>query len=155
MREKAFVLLMSLLGTPLPAAAQDNCDHYADRSLQQIAQYDQLQCEMPPAPGFWVPDRQALYDDCARQGAQSPEFVEGNLETGRRVLEECGAMIAEAGGGSAATVNTDVDLYEAPGGEGSPIGVVREGERFARTRCLANNWCQVPGGWVWGDFLDR
>ncbi|BCI52460.1 hypothetical protein NIIDNTM18_17380 [Mycolicibacterium litorale] len=54
-----------------------------------------------------------------------------------------------------ATVNGDVDLYDAPGGDGNVIGILRKGEQVQLPRpCPANQWCEVSGrGWVWGDFL--
>lgn len=58
---------------------------------------------------------------------------------------------------NAATVTGDVDVYDAPGGVGNKIGVLRNLQQVQLTGpCRADNWCQVSGqGWVWGDFLKR
>jgi Bacterial TSP3 repeat len=65
-------------------------------------------------------------------------------------------------------VNGDVDVYDAPGGDGNVIGMLDFDEegKFRRSvnmySCRPDNWCEIiytPGpngrGWVWGDFLDR
>lgn len=54
-----------------------------------------------------------------------------------------------------ATVNDDVDLYDAPGGSGTIIGMLEEGSTHSLLQCKSDNWCQLDSGWVWGDFLDR
>lgn len=54
-----------------------------------------------------------------------------------------------------ATVNADVDLYDAPGGNGNVIGVLRQGTQvtLAEPGCTPNAWCHVNEGYVWGEFL--
>ncbi|MBJ3786250.1 SH3 domain-containing protein [Devosia sediminis] len=54
-----------------------------------------------------------------------------------------------------AKVTGDVDLYDAPGGSGSVIGMLNAGSSVPLMQCRGDNWCQVQGGWVWGDFLSR
>lgn len=56
---------------------------------------------------------------------------------------------------NAATVTSDVDLYDVPGGDGSVIGMLRKGEVVGLAgNCPANDWCQViDKGWAWGEFL--
>jgi hypothetical protein len=58
-------------------------------------------------------------------------------------------------GQPSAVVNADVDLYDAPGGDGNVIGILREGEKVYLDRpCPPADWCQISGrGWAWGDFL--
>jgi len=58
-----------------------------------------------------------------------------------------------------ATVTGDVDVYDAPGGDGNVIGVLNAGRQVSGV-CREDRWCQVGGdavpggtGWVWGDFL--
>jgi hypothetical protein len=73
--------------------------------------------------------------------------------------------------GPDATVRSDVDVYDAPGGNGTVIGILRSGRqvKFAGEgglpagpgqTCKPSDWCHVvvpelPGGsgWVWDDFL--
>lgn len=53
-----------------------------------------------------------------------------------------------------ATVTGDVDVYDAPGGAGKVIGMLRKGMQVPFGSCRQDRWCQVTGvGWVWGDFL--
>lgn len=54
-----------------------------------------------------------------------------------------------------ATVTSDVDLYDAPGGGGNVIGILRAGNKVEFAGCRADNWCEVKGGWVFGDFLQK
>lgn len=52
-------------------------------------------------------------------------------------------------------VNNDVDLYDEPGGSGHVIGMLEGNTLIGLKRCRDDNWCEVDGGWVWGDFLNR
>lgn len=52
-------------------------------------------------------------------------------------------------------ISADVDLYAQPGGVGRPIGMLRPDDEVTLMRCREDNWCQVTGGWVWGDFVNR
>lgn len=54
-----------------------------------------------------------------------------------------------------ATVNGDVDLYDAPGGEGNVIGILKKGRKvtLAGPGCHAVTWCRIAEGFVWGSFL--
>jgi hypothetical protein len=60
-----------------------------------------------------------------------------------------------------ATVSSDVDVYDVPGGNGNKIGVLRTGRQVPLVgTCKPNDWCDVvipelPGGsgWVWDQFL--
>jgi hypothetical protein len=51
-----------------------------------------------------------------------------------------------------ATVTGDVDVYDAPGGDGNVIGILRQGQQVQlQGACNKDDWCQVVGqGWVWG-----
>jgi hypothetical protein len=53
-----------------------------------------------------------------------------------------------------ARVNSDVDLYDAPGKK--KIGILRTAEVVGVVKpCDPNNWCQLSAGrgWAWGSFL--
>ena len=53
-----------------------------------------------------------------------------------------------------AMVTEDVDVYDAPGGGGTVVDTLRQGQPVPFGGCNADNWCNVTGiGWVWGDFL--
>ena len=53
-----------------------------------------------------------------------------------------------------ATIISDVDLYDVPGGVGRVIGVLRRGQQYPFGGCRSDRWCQLTGvGWVWGDFV--
>ena len=60
-----------------------------------------------------------------------------------------------------ATVISDVDIYDSPGGNGNKIGILRSGRQVPLVgSCKPNDWCDVvipelPGGsgWVWDQFL--
>jgi hypothetical protein len=60
--------------------------------------------------------------------------------------------------GKTATVNSDVDVYDTPGGNGNVIGILRKGKTVNLVgACQKDDWCQVSGGavptgngWVWG-----
>jgi hypothetical protein len=51
-----------------------------------------------------------------------------------------------------ATVTEDVDVYDAPGGEGNVIDMLRSGQTVQlKGSCSPGDWCEVVGwGWVWG-----
>jgi Bacterial SH3 domain len=53
-----------------------------------------------------------------------------------------------------ATVAADVDLYDAPGGNGNVIGMLKKGQQVQlQGACKANDWCQIVGqGWIWGNL---
>ena len=70
-----------------------------------------------------------------------------------------------------ATVISDVDIYDVPGGNGKIIGILRSGRQVKLATdnglpaapgqtCKPKDWCHVvipelPGGsgWVWDEFL--
>jgi hypothetical protein len=60
-----------------------------------------------------------------------------------------------------ATVTGDVDIYDAPGGNGNKVGVLRSGRQVKLVGTFKpNDWCNVVlpelpagSGWVWGTFL--
>jgi hypothetical protein len=60
-----------------------------------------------------------------------------------------------------ATVTSDVDVYDAPGGNGNKIGILRSGRQVKLVgSCKPNDWCDVVipelpagSGWVWDQFL--
>jgi hypothetical protein len=70
-----------------------------------------------------------------------------------------------------ATVTSDVDVYDVPGGNGNKIGILRSGNKYKLatdnglpagpgTTCKPKDWChlvipEVKGGngWVWDEFL--
>ncbi|MGZ4526340.1 MAG: hypothetical protein ACXVX7_07765 [Mycobacterium sp.] len=64
-------------------------------------------------------------------------------------------------GAPMATVRSDVDIYDAPGGKGKKIGILRSGRQVQLVRsCKPNDWCDVVipelpagNGWVWDQFL--
>jgi len=59
-----------------------------------------------------------------------------------------------------ATVTSDVDVYDVPGGNGNKIGILRSGRKVNLVgSCKPQDWCQVAGadvpsgkGWVWGNL---
>ncbi len=61
---------------------------------------------------------------------------------------------AGGGGFRNVTVNGDVDLYDQPGGNGNIVGMLAMGQTIGMGQCI-DGWCQVTGGWVWGEFLDQ
>lgn len=58
-----------------------------------------------------------------------------------------------------ATVTSDVDLYDVPGGGGMVIGMLEGGSAVPLITCREDQWCHVGAGaagaqgWVWGEFL--
>ena len=53
-----------------------------------------------------------------------------------------------------ATVKSDVDLYDSPGGTGNVIGMLTKGSQVPFGGCQNDGWCKVTGeGWVWGKYL--
>jgi hypothetical protein len=60
-----------------------------------------------------------------------------------------------------ATVTGDVDIYDAPGGNGNKLGILRSGRQVKLVGTFKpNDWCNVVlpelpagSGWVWGTFL--
>lgn len=60
-----------------------------------------------------------------------------------------------------ATVSSDVDVYDSPGGNGNKIGILRSGRQVTLVSgCKPNDWCDVVvpelaagNGWVWDQFL--
>jgi hypothetical protein len=52
-------------------------------------------------------------------------------------------------------VTSDVDVYDAPGGGGNVIGILRQGEVVkVVTPCPSNDWCALADGrFAWGEFL--
>lgn len=53
------------------------------------------------------------------------------------------------------TVISDVDLYDLPGGTGTIIGMLAEGESVPLLACREDQWCEIDRGWVWGEFLEH
>jgi hypothetical protein len=57
-----------------------------------------------------------------------------------------------------ATVTSDVDVYDIPGGNGKVTGILRGGNTVQLSgSCKPEDWCEVSGdaapggkGWVWG-----
>ena len=56
---------------------------------------------------------------------------------------------------TATAIISDVDLYDVPGGVGRVIGMLKQGEKYPLVGCRADDWCQLPVGWVWGSFIMR
>lgn len=54
-----------------------------------------------------------------------------------------------------ATVTSDVDVYDAPGGGGNVIGILRQGEVVKVVKpCSSNDWCALADGrFAWGEFF--
>lgn len=54
-----------------------------------------------------------------------------------------------------ATVNNDVDLYDALGGDGNVIGFLQKGRKVSLLGpvCNAGSLCRIAEGFVWGSFL--
>lgn len=54
-----------------------------------------------------------------------------------------------------ATVTSDVDVYDAPGGTGTVVGMLRKGDVVAVVKpCPADDWCALADGrFAWGEFL--
>jgi hypothetical protein len=52
-------------------------------------------------------------------------------------------------------VTSDVDVYDAPGGGGNVIGILRQGEVVqVVTACPSNDWCALADGrFAWGELL--
>jgi hypothetical protein len=58
-------------------------------------------------------------------------------------------------------VSRNTDIYDAPGGSGNKIGVLRTGRQVPLVgTCKPNDWCDVVipelpagNGWVWDQFL--
>jgi hypothetical protein len=63
--------------------------------------------------------------------------------------------------GAVATVSSDVDVYDGPGGNGNKVGILRTGRQVKLVgSCKPNDWCDVVvpelpagNGWVWDQFL--
>ena len=51
-------------------------------------------------------------------------------------------------GGKIATVNQDVDVYAAPGGNGNAIGTLNAGNSVTLLSACSDNWCNVQGAAV-------
>jgi len=56
---------------------------------------------------------------------------------------------------TATAIISDVDLYDVPGGVGRVIGMLKQGQKYPLVGCRADDWCQLPVGWVWGSFIMR
>jgi hypothetical protein len=58
-------------------------------------------------------------------------------------------------GAPTATVTSDVDVYDEPGGGGNVIGILRQGEVVKVVKaCLSNDWCALADGrFAFGQFF--
>jgi hypothetical protein len=70
----------------------------------------------------------------------------------------CGAACqapAQAPGSPTATVTSDVDVYDEPGGGGNVIGILRQGEVVkVVTACPSDDWCALADGrFAFGEFF--
>jgi hypothetical protein len=70
----------------------------------------------------------------------------------------CGAACqapAQAAGSPTATVTSDVDVYDVPGGGGNVIGILRQGEVVkVVTACPSDDWCALADGrFAFGEFF--
>jgi hypothetical protein len=57
--------------------------------------------------------------------------------------------------GPTATVTSDVDVYDKPGGNGNVIGMLRQGDVVkVATPCAADDWCALADGrFAYGEFF--
>ncbi len=91
---------------------------------------------------------------------QNPLLSEPATEVPNRRVVPPAAPAAPAGA-PVATVSSDVDVYDAPGGNGNKIGILRSGRQVKLVgSCKPNDWCNVVipelaagNGWVWDQFL--
>jgi hypothetical protein len=91
---------------------------------------------------------------------QNPLLSEPATEVPNRRVVPPAAPPGPAGA-QVATVTSDVDVYDVPGGNGNKIGVLRSGRQVPLVgSCKPNDWCDVvipelPGGsgWMWDQFL--
>lgn len=90
--------------------------------------------------------------------------AQGTFTCSARAAEPAAPKPADPGNPAAdnlSTITDNVDLYEAPGGAGTPVDFVPAGRKVKVLTRQADNWVQisnsgVPGhdtGWVWGDFV--
>lgn len=119
-------------------------------STEPAAHWDStvaLVCTTPavaPAPAAAPPPRNPLLSEPATEVPN------------RRVVPPAAPAVAPV-----ATVNSDVDVYDAPGGSGNKIGILRSGRQVTLvSSCKPNDWCNVVvpelaagNGWVWDQFL--
>jgi hypothetical protein len=159
----AITLAAALSGS---ASADDlSCQNYAEQSLKQIAEAERLNCERTKGE-FWAPNQIYHYNQCMKH-KDAAQIAMVNLGTREAELEFCRKQMAAAtpepaeepeesgAGGVGNVIKADVDLYAEPGGVGKPIGMLTPADDVALVRCRDDNWCQVTGGWVWGDFVNR
>jgi hypothetical protein len=88
-----------------------------------------------------------------RQDMPNTGIVQQPTDAGSRNI-----LTSPLGGNPTATVIQDVDVYDAPGGNGHVTGVLRANNRVQLAgACQKQDWCHVLGpavpngdGWVWG-----
>jgi hypothetical protein len=112
-----------------------------------------------PAAGSWGKYKGTVADDGTvrgtgrnSRGVQYHWFTHESLACARPpVVPAPGRPV-----GPTATVTSDVDRYDVPGG--TKIGVLRKGQVVSVVKaCTPNDWCQLAThilhGWAWGKFL--
>lgn len=90
-------------------------------------------------------------------GAPAPEPSRPKVDLPRAEIT-CGAAceaLAQAPGGPTATVTSDVDVYDEPGGGGNVIGILRMGEVVNVVKaCPSDDWCALADGrFAFGSFF--
>jgi hypothetical protein len=122
---------------------------------------NQLSCINWPAP---PPKDDVLKPDVVNECVPGGPCAFGNPPAAADSAPQQGGQPAQLAAPKLATVNADVDIYNAknePNGAGKVVGILRAEPRPQQVElvgdCAPESWCQVKGpnvaggqGWVWG-----
>jgi hypothetical protein len=139
------------------------CNAYAADAVARAAQGAKCGFTGPR----WDPNQQFHVSWCMQQKAQQQVWSEDSARKGQ--LADCAKAEAQKAkatpgkgnfskGPPEVTVDTDVDIYDKPGGEGQKLGILRKDSKVSLFERRPDQWCGVSGravatptgaGFVW------
>jgi hypothetical protein len=138
------------------------CDWYASEAVARAG--EGAKCGFTGAR--WAPNKQLHASWCITQPTQQQVRSEDSERKGQLAdcaKKEAAASKATPGKGNVSfgppevIVDADVDIYDAPGGTGQKLGILRKDSKVQLTKTQPDKWCGVAGnavvpkghGYVW------
>ncbi|MFO1173472.1 MAG: PAN domain-containing protein [Hyphomicrobiaceae bacterium] len=128
------------------ADIEDRCKAHAAFVVGVTKNARKANCEFLNGDGVWNKSSEEIYDSCV---SSAGEVVKPNLNAMVSNMKACETAAGgdAGGGGKTAKVVKDVDVYDAPGGNGNQTGSLNTGTQVGFAGC-ENDWCHVTGDGV-------